>query len=401
MLRRIVVSMATLLFLMLLVVTAFALTLTNFQAASLVLGQPNFTSGGAGLSATRMSFPQKAAVDPTTGKVFVTERNNHRVLRFAGGTALVNGAAAEAVLGQPNFTSDTAATTQNGMNTPNDVFVDAAGRLWVAEEGNHRVLRFDNAAGKANGANANGVLGQPNFTSNAAATTQSGMNTPQGVFVDAAGRLWVADAFNHRVLRFDNAAGKANGANANGVLGQPTFTSNAAATTQSGMLVPGGVFVDAAGRLWVAEFGNHRVLRFDNAAGKANGANANGVLGQSTFTGNTQATTQSGMNGPIGVAGDAAGRLWVADTFNNRVLWFDTAAAKANGGNADGVLGQPNFTSNAANNGGRSAQSLNGPHFLFYDPAGDGVLWVADHFNNRVLRYSSPIFQFLPVILKN
>jgi hypothetical protein len=65
------------------------------------------------------------------------------------------------------------------------------------------------------------------------------------------------------------------------------------------------------------------VLRFDGAAGKANGAVADGVLGQSDFTSSAQATTASGMSGLFGVAVDGAGRLWVADIFNNRVLRFD------------------------------------------------------------------------------
>jgi sugar lactone lactonase YvrE len=281
MLRKTVVSMVTLLFLLMLAVAAHALTLTNFQPASLVLGQPNFTSGASGLSPTQVNFPEGVAVDPTTGKVFIADRGNNRVLRFASGTALVNEAAAEA------------------------------------------------------------VLGQSGFTSSGATTTQSGMNIPYSVSVDATGRLWVADFFNNRVLRFDNAASKANGANADGVLGQSVFTSSGATTTQSG------------------------------------------------------------MNLPFGMSGDAAGRLYVSDTFNNRVLWFDNAGAKANGGNADGVLGQPNFTSNTANNGGRSAQSLNLPDSLFYDPTVGGVLWVADLNNHRVLRYGNRVFQFLPIILKN
>jgi DNA-binding beta-propeller fold protein YncE len=378
---------------------AFALSLTNFQAASLVLGQPNFTSGGIGLSATQMSSPRGVAVDPTTGKVFVAEYGNNRVLRFASKVALVNGAA-EAVLGQPNFSVGGLGDGQDGMSWPLGVFVDTAGRLWVVDNFNHRVLRFDNAASKANGANADGVLGQPDFNSDTPSDGQSRLSSPAGVFVDAAGRLWVTDLLNSRVLRFDNAANKANGADADGVLGQPNFTSNTTATSQSGMTYPSGVFVDAAGRLWVADSGNHRVLRFDNAASKADGADADGVLGQSNFIGNTAATSQSGMSSPTGLSGDAAGRLWVTDTGNNRVLWFDNAAAKANGGNADGVLGQPNFTSNTPNQGDRSAKSLNGPSQLFYDPAVGGVLWVADSGNHRVLRYGA-LSQFIPIILKN
>jgi hypothetical protein len=67
---------------------------------------------------------------------------------------------------------------------------------------NSRVLRFDNAATLANGAPADGVLGQPDFTSGLFDTTQSTMHFPRGLAIDSAGSLWVADNNNNRVLRF-------------------------------------------------------------------------------------------------------------------------------------------------------------------------------------------------------
>src|SRR6476469_4344861 len=82
-----------------------AAAFTNGQAASLVLGQPDFTSSPQATTASRMDQPTGVAIDPTSGKVFVADCSNNRVLRFASGAALVNGAAAEAVLGQPNFTN--------------------------------------------------------------------------------------------------------------------------------------------------------------------------------------------------------------------------------------------------------------------------------------------------------
>jgi hypothetical protein len=68
--------------------------------ATLVLGQLDFTSGNAGTTSASMDFVESIAVDPTTGKVFVAERDNSRVLRFASYASLSNGAAAEAVLGR-------------------------------------------------------------------------------------------------------------------------------------------------------------------------------------------------------------------------------------------------------------------------------------------------------------
>jgi sugar lactone lactonase YvrE len=365
---------------------------SNGQAAALVLGQPNFTSHSAATTQSGMNNPAGVAVDPTTYKVFVADSSNNRVLRFASLFALTNSASAEAVLGQPDFIHNTVNTTQSGMNDPIGIFVDASGRLWVADFENQRVLRFDNAASKGNGANADGVLGQIDFTSNHNHATQGGMNEPYSVFMDSGGRLWVADYANNRVLRFDNAASKANGANADGVLGQPTFTSNTANTTQSGMENPASVFVDSGGRLWVADMANYRVLRFDNAVAKANGANADGVLGQSNFTSDANSATQTGMNFPQGVAVDnGTGRLYVADTQNDRILVYNSAASLANGANASFVLGQTDFTSSGT--GSASATNLFYPLNVFYDQV-TKVLVAGDYFNNRVLMYGKPSHNF-------
>ncbi len=73
------------------------------RPASLVLGQPGFTSSAAATTQTGMKSPAAVTVDPTTGKVFVADARNHRVLRFASAVALANGAPAEAVLGQADF----------------------------------------------------------------------------------------------------------------------------------------------------------------------------------------------------------------------------------------------------------------------------------------------------------
>jgi DNA-binding beta-propeller fold protein YncE len=362
---------------------------TNHEAATMVLGQSNFTSSAAAATKVGMNGPFNVAVDPTSHKVFVVDTSNNRVLRFASVVALANGAAAQAVLGQPTFTSHSPAATQSKMNKPGAVFVDAGGRLWVADTYNNRVLRFDHAASTANGAKADGVLGQADFTHGSAHGGAGGMSLPFDARVDAGGRLWVADTFNNRVLRFDGAAARANGSNADGVLGQPDFTSTSFSTTQSGMYWPYGVVVDASGRLWVADAFNNRVLRFNAAASKANGANADGVLGQANFTSAGAATTRKGMSFPTAVAVDSAGRLYVADFNNSRVTAFNGAAGMANGANASFVLGQSSFTTGTPNTGGISASSLNIPWGVYFDPSAK-VLWVADTGNNRVLLYGKP-----------
>ncbi len=355
--------------------------------ASLVLGQADFNSAGAGVSSTGMNYPVSIAVDPASGKVFVTESANHRVLRFASFSTLTNGAAAEAVFGQPNFTTNSPATTATGMYYPSGVAMDAAGHLWVTDCYNNRIIRFDNAASKPSGAPADGVLGQPDFTTNTAAVTQNGMDYPSGIAIGADGRVWVADRYNHRVLRFDNAASLGNGANANAVLGQSDFTTKTVtATAQGGMNFPYNLAIDSAHDvLWVADSSNNRVLRFDGAASKPNGAAADGVLGQINFTSIASATSQAGMFTPFAVSVENSGRIWVADAANYRVLGFENARTLANGANADYVLGQVDFVSRGHS---ASASTLYTPHHVFFDHL-NNVLWVPDTYNHRVLAFTS------------
>lgn len=364
--------------------------LTNTMPAVGVLGTIDFVTNTNYTLPTRTTLAEPAgvAVDPVTGKLFVADRDNRRVLRYTSAAKLVNGSAAEAVFGQPDYVTRTANTggiSASTMNNPQGVYMDANGRLWVVDRDNNRVLRFDNASTKSSSAPADGVLGQPDFVTNSTGTTAAKMNAPAALYGDKNGRIWVADRANNRILRFDSTAAKANGSAANGVLGQPDFTTGTSGTTASTMNAPWGVTVDGNGCVWVADRSNSRVLRFDSAAAKTNGAAANGVLGQTTFTTSVFAKTQAGLGEPRGVAVDIRGRLYVADEGNTRIMVYVSAASKAAGANADYVLGQANFISDAAPNP-PTATSLAYPLSLFIDQVSNNV-WVPDLGNHRVLRF--------------
>jgi sugar lactone lactonase YvrE len=360
---------------------------TNGQNAQYVLGQADFTSNTAALTQNGMNTPNDVAVDVTNGKLYVADRMNHRILRYAY-PITGNQPNAEAVLGQGDFVSGTAnrggSVGANTLNSPRYIALDSTGRLWVVDALNRRILRFDNAHLKATGANADGVLGQVNFTSTGGLTTQSKFLFPTGAAVTSSGVLYVVDLSSHRVLRFDNAAAKADGANADGVLGQADFTSSGSATTQAGMAQPISACVDG-NTLYVVENNNSRVTRFDNAHLKADGANADGVLGQADFTSNAGVTTQSGLNQCSGAATDASGRLYVGDYGNARVMIFDNASGKANGANADNVLGQPNFTTAI---GVTTQAGMNRSSGVCIDST-NNRLFVAGQDNSRVLQFDA------------
>ncbi|MCK6603422.1 MAG: T9SS type A sorting domain-containing protein [Ignavibacteriaceae bacterium] len=358
----------------------------NGQAAEGVLGQTDFISPLSGLSASKFNGPNGVFYHNATGKLYVADRGNHRVLRWNSVNAYINGSDAEAVFGQPDFTTGTSGLAANKMNNPISVLVDNNGSLWVSEYTNNRVLRFDSAATKLSGANADGVLGQPDFITGTGATTQDKLNGPAGIFMDGNGTLWVSNFNNHRVTKYLNAASKPNGAPADGVLGQPDFITSTSGLSATKMNNANGVYMDAQGRLWVSEFTNRRVLRFDDAANKPNGAAADAVLGQPDFTTNTSNTTQNGFGNVRYVTGDANGNLYVVQESNNRLFIFLNAATLPNGANADIVLGQPDFLTGTGLNP-PTENSLRTPRAAFVDNVA-GKLWVADWANNRLLRYN-------------
>jgi sugar lactone lactonase YvrE len=386
----------------------------TYQTADVVLGQPDFASSITPASTQPNLFihPMAAAVDPTTGKVFVSDSGHHRVLRFSSAAAAQSGSNPELVFGQPNFSS--AQANQGGgasaatLNNPGDVSVDSLGRLWVADSSNNRVLCFYLASQLVtNDPPADIVLGQPDFTTVTSAATASKMKSPFSLVVGPDETLWVSDTGNHRVLRFADVTYPVSGASADGVLGQPNLTTgsvgggNPANNTLSS---PTQVCADAAGRLWVCDLANHRVLRFDNAAvvATATGGGATAVVGQPDLSTNAASLTPSASNFYLsyGIAVDASGALWVSDLIFNRVLRFSHAASISSGGTADLVLGQSDFTSLVA---ATTARNLNQPT-LIHVGAG-GSLLVSDYSNHRVLRFSpsadaasSPIPAGAPVV---
>jgi sugar lactone lactonase YvrE len=344
-------------------------------AAVAVWGQGgSFTSAGSGTTSTSMKNPAGVVVD-SSGNVYVAEYSNNRVLMYPPGSTT-----ATRVYGQPNFTTSGAGLSAAGLNGPAELAIDGSGNLWVTDTNNSRVLMY--APGSTT---ATKVLGQPSFTANGTAATSTGMNFPYSVaFIGTT--LFVADLGNNRVLMFNNAAGLANGAAANVVLGQTSFTGLSSGLSSTKFNQPAGVAGDANGNLYVADYQNNRVLIFHNAVSLSSGAAANIVLGQAFFTTAASGASANQLSQPGAVAPDSSGNLYVADTANNRVLYYPNPAAGANGPSAQTVYGQIAFVLNSPNQGGSpSATGLNQPFALTLDSRGN--LYVADYSNNRALAY--------------
>lgn len=305
------------------------------QSATVVLGQPDFTTATPATSATGMSFPSATAVDKA-GNLYVADNGGGRVLQFR--PPFTNGMSASVVIGQPDFVSGTHSVSQNGLDFPVGLAFDTNGNLWVSD--GCRVLEYQPPF--TTHMNASLVIGQPDFVSCLSSTSSSGFSVPFGIAFDPGGNLWVTDQLNNRILRFQPPF--LSGMNASLVIGQPDFVSSGHATSATGLFEPWSIASDNAGNLWVSDTQNSRVLQYKPPF--SNGMSASLVLGQSDFTTSMGALTQSGFGLPRGIAFDSGGNLWVADAAHNRTLEFSPPFSTAQ--NAALVLGQAKFSSGGA-----------------------------------------------------
>ncbi len=310
---------------------------------------------GTALNISSMWNPSAVASD---GQVLaVADTTNNRVLIWNPLPTTPN-APATLVVGQPNFTTLQSAskTDQTTMRGPQGVWLQN-GQLFVADTGNNRVLVW-NRIPTTNGQAADYVLGQPNFnqvispnTTNPVAAANS-LWSPTSVTSDGV-HLFVADLGFNRVLIWNTIPTQTQQP-ANVVLGQPNMTA-ATADNAAGLCPSNGVdtnnkptyparcastlnfprFVLSDGsRLFVADAGNDRVLIY-NQIPTTNGVSADTVLGQpdfasdvavaqdtsivSTSVDNTGSSDTVGT--PTSLAFDGT-NLYVADPFNRRVLVF-------------------------------------------------------------------------------
>jgi len=214
----------------------------------------------------------------------------------------ITGQAARAVIGQTTFTDNTSGTSDTKFGSVgglasggNTLFITDANRLGFLPV-NHRVLVYNNldqlfppvdasippGSGRCPlcGGAASFVMGQADFTGMDYATARNRVRTPVGVATDGI-HVAVADTLNNRVLLY-NSIPTTNGVNADVVLGQPDFTTNTPGIGPDHFRAPQGVWIQD-GRLFVADSSNNRVLIW-NSLPTTNDKPADVVLGQPNFT---------------------------------------------------------------------------------------------------------------------
>jgi subtilase family serine protease len=325
-----------------------------------VAGDGGYGYAGDGGVATNASlyYPQGVAVD-ASGNVFIADTENCRI-RQVGTNGIISTVAGSGYYG---FSGDGGAATNADMTYPFGLAVDAAGNLYIADSANDRIRQVG----------TNGIIttvagnGSYGFSGDGGAATSASISTPYGVAVDAVGNFYIADCYNGRIRQV-GSNGIITTVAGDGIYG---YSGDGGVATSASMTYPVGVSVDNLGNLFIVDQNNERIRR----------VGINGIIttvagnGSTGFPGDGGVAPDAHLNLPSGVAVDAAGNLFIADTQNYRIReagingLITTVAGNGNSGySGDG--------------GAATAANLDYPYGVAVDGVGD--LFIADVDNQRL-----------------
>jgi uncharacterized protein (TIGR03437 family) len=269
------------------------------------------------------------------------------------------------------FSGDTAAPANAKLYAPQAVALDSSHNLYIADAGNNRIRKVSD--GKINTiAGSGSATSSAGYSGDGGPATSALLRNPYSVRVDSAGNVYLSDIDNQVVRRIDGKTGTITTiAGVNGNYGY--FQNQDGGPAASAYLdKPLGLAFDAKGNLYIADSNDDRIRSISTDGNIHTFAGANQW---DTFGGDGGPANAASLNHPYGVAVDASGNVYIADSANNRIRKVST----------DGTITTVAGTGTAgfSGDGGPALNAqLNRPWDIAVDSSGD--LFIADYNNQRI-----------------
>jgi len=328
-------------------------------------------SGDGGVATSAGFYGLSDLALDSVGNLYISDTfpdgTNGRIRKVAVGSGIITTVAGN---GSPVFSGDGGPATAAGLKYPRGVALDSAGNLYIADY-NQRIRKVAAGSGIITTVAGNGSFG---FSGDGGTATAAALNDPNGVALDSAGNLYIADLLNNRIRKVTAESGIITTVAGNGSFG---FSGDGGTATAAGLSYPVNVALDSTGNLYIADSTNHRIRKIASGSEIITTVAGNGSLG---FSGDGGVATAAKLSFPQRVALDSAGNLYIVVT-NNRIR----KVAAGNGiittvaGNDFDQFGNGRF---GGDGGAATAAALFGPEGLALDS--EGNLYIADTFNHRI-----------------
>lgn len=342
-------------------------------------------------------LPTSVAVDGAAD-LFIADSHHNRVREvYASGPSAgkINTVAGD---GSAGYDSTATVATGTSLDVPGGVAIDGAGNLYIADTNNNIIREVDLTSGSIRTVAGTST---PGYTGDTGPATSAELNSPQGITIDAAGNLYIADTGNN-AIREVNASTRVITTIAGDRTGASGSSGDGGLATAALLSAPYGVAIDPAGNLYIADSGNNRVRKVDTTghistfAGSAN----------SGYLGDGGPATAAELYSPLGVACDPAGNVYIADARNYEVRKVNAASGVITtvaGSYANSVYGDGKSPFTYGNgqsgdlytgNGIATGAGIYAPYGVAVDSAGN--LLIAEYFDHLVREvYANSATQFV------
>lgn len=310
-------------------------------------------------TAAQMNGPMAITSD-TAGNIWFADRQNDRVRKIDkfGTITTVAGT------GTAGYNGDNIPATDAMLNSPFGVAVTADGRLYISEKAGNRI-RMVSIDGMITTIAGTGVMG---YNGDSIAATAAQLTYPRGLCIGPDGSLYIADQGNNRERKIDAVTGIITTVAGTGV---PGFGGDSGPATAAVLNGPYAMAFDGAGNMFITDVDNQRIRKI---AG-------DGIIttyagnGTGTYNGDGIPATAASLNEPMWVATDAAGNVYIADAWNQRIRKIDnTGIISTIAGSGVQALGADNIPATDA--------AFCNPYAIHITPG--GTMLIADNCNHRI-----------------
>ena len=284
------------------------LSASAINIIKIIAGTGIISYNGDNILATKayLRYNRMVAVD-TSGDIYIADSENHRIRKVTKMTGIITTIAGTGV---PGYNGENIAATSALLNLPAGIAIDSTGDIYITDQINQRLRILSKKTGNITTVAGNGFA---TFHGDNIQSSLSILNRPAGIAIDASRNIYFTDILNHRVRMINIITGIITTVAGDG---NNRFTGDDILATTTALNRPNGLCLDTAGNLFIADTNNHRIRMVNKKTGIITTVAGTGIQG---YNGDLQQATSAHLNSPLVVLVDASGNLYISDTVNNRI----------------------------------------------------------------------------------